>query len=844
MNLRDFLSENLLLADGAMGTQIQAADLSPAAWEGAAGCNEILNRTAPEAIRAIHLAYLLDGDADAVETNTFGAAAPTLAEYGLAGEARALARAGAETAASAAREAEARTGRKRFVLGSVGPGARLPSLGQIGYDTLFAAYCDQMTGLAEGGADAFWIETCQDLLQIKSALAAAREVRRAFPEIAVGVSVTVEANGALLCGASPEAAAAVLGPFRPDVLAVNCATGPAAMAPRLEALRRAWGGRLGCMPNAGLPVLEGGRTRYPLDPPAFARETAALVRRLGLSVVGGCCGTTPRHIRALREELSRGGLPEPAARVAEAPPPAVASLFAPSALHQSPRPFFIGERANATGSKKFREALLADDFDRAEEMLLAQENGVSHALDLSVAYAGRNEASDMAVLVPRAARDCRLPLVIDATDPAVMETALKLYGGRAILNSASFEHGEERAGKVFSLAAKYGAAVIALAIDEEGMARETAKKAAIAERTVAFAAKYGLAPQDILFDALTFTIVSGDAGLRTAAAATLEAIRRIKRAHPDLLTVLGLSNVSFGASPPARKVLNAVFLARAVDAGLDACIINTANLLALPAVPEEMRRAAEKLVDCAEDDERPLAEFLSLFTDETAKELLSGEGGGGGDETAAEALEKALVRGRPAAAEEAATRLLAEGMKAEDILNGVLIPGMARVGQLFNDGTLQLPFVLKSAETMKKAVGVLKPHFSAAAGGEKPKTFVIATVAGDIHDIGKNLVDIILSNNGFRVVNLGVKVPVEKMMEAVEKEGAAGLGMSGLLVRSVQTMKANLEAMAAAGMTVPVFLGGAALSRDYVEKECAPVYGGKVFYCKDAFDTLRQLRSL
>lgn len=843
MNLRDFLETNVLLADGAMGTQIQAADLPPSAWGKAAGCNELLNRTAPEAIRVIHLAYLEEGDADAVETNTFGASAPTLAEYGLASAARELARAGAEIAASAAREVEARTGRKRFVLGSVGPGARLPSLGQIDYGTLFAACRDQMTGLAEGGADAFWIETCQDLLQIKAALAAAREVRRAFPEVAVGVSVTVEANGALLCGASPEAAAAVLGPFRPDVLAVNCATGPAAMAPRLEALRRAWGGLLGCMPNAGLPVLEGGRTRYPLDPPAFARETAALVRRLGLAVAGGCCGTTPAHIRALREELARGALPPPAARVAEAPPPAVSSLFAPSALHQSPRPFFIGERANATGSKKFREALLADDFDRAEEMLLAQENGVSHALDLSVAYAGRDEARDMAVLVPRAARDCRLPLVIDATDPAVMETALERYGGRAILNSASFEHGEERAGKVFSLAAKHGAAVIALAIDEEGMARDAAKKAAVAERTVAFAARCGLKPEDILFDALTFTIVSGDEGLRTAAAATLEAIRRIKRAHPDLLTVLGLSNVSFGASPPARKVLNAVFLARAVDAGLDACIINTANLLALPAVPEAMRRAAGNLIDCAPDDGKPLTDFLSLFTDETAKELLA-EGGGGADVPPAEALEMALVRGRPAAAEEAAARLLAEGMAAEEILNGVLVPGMARVGKLFNEGTLQLPFVLKSAETMKKAVDVLKPHFSAAAGGGKPKTFVIATVAGDIHDIGKNLVDIILSNNGFRVVNLGVKVPVEKMMEAVKRENAAGLGMSGLLVRSVQTMKANLETMAAAGMDVPVFLGGAALSRDYVEKECAPVYGGKVFYCKDAFDTLRQLRGL
>jgi len=843
VKLRDFLASNVLLADGAMGTQIQSAELPAEAWENVPGCNEILNRTAPEAIRAIHLAYFLDGGSDAVETNTFGATAPTLGEYGLAAAARELARAGAETAVSAAREAEAKTGRPRFVLGSVGPGARLPSLGQISYETLFSAYLEEMEGLAEGGVDALWLETCQDLLQIKAALAAAAEVRRAAPDLLVGVSVTVEATGTLLCGASPEAVAAVLSPFRPDVLAVNCATGPAAMAPRLEALRRGWAGRLGCMPNAGLPVLRDGKTHYPLEPADFARETASLVRRLGLSVVGGCCGTSPAHIRSLREELARGGLPPPDARLGRPPAPAVSSLFSPVSLRQEPRPFFIGERANATGSKKFRETLLADDFDRAEEILLAQENGVSHALDLSVSYAGRDEKRDMETMVSRAVRDCRLPLVIDATDPEVMETALRLYGGRAILNSVSFEHGEERAGKIFALAAKHGAAVIALAIDETGMARDTEQKVAIAERTIAFAARYGLAPCDILFDSLTFTIVSGDVSLRTAARATLEAIRRIRQAHPDLLTVLGLSNVSFGASPPARKVLNAVFLARAVEAGLDACIINTANLLALPSVPEDMRRAADELIDCAEDDEGPLTAFLSLFTGEAAKELLA-EGGDAKELPPAEALEKALVGGRAAAAEEAVGRLLAEGMRAEDILNDVLVQGMARVGKLFNEGTLQLPFVLKSAETMKKAVDVLKPHFSAAAGEGASQTFVIATVAGDIHDIGKNLVDIILSNNGFRVVNLGVKVDVETMMEAVRKEHAAGLGMSGLLVRSVQTMKTNLEAMEAAGMRVPVFLGGAALSRDYVEKECAPVYGGKVFYCKDAFDTLRQLRAL
>ncbi|MCF7838793.1 MAG: homocysteine S-methyltransferase family protein [Candidatus Marinimicrobia bacterium] len=829
--MRERLKAGWLLLDGAMGTQIQEAHISAATWQGLEGCNEWLNLAAPELIERIHGAYFAAG-AEAAETNTFGASPLTLAEYGLAGRALDINRAAAGCARAAA-DAAASPTRPRYVFGSIGPGTKLPSLGQVSFDELCAALRIQLQGLAEGGADAILFETCQDLLQIKAGLVAyEHEIGGRLP---LHVSVTVEQTGTLLIGATIQAALAMLLAYPIDILGLNCATGPKAMHIHLDALRDNWPGYLACMPNAGMPVMEQGSVRYPLAPPEFAARLGEITRAVGLHVIGGCCGTTPEHIAALARELADYAPPQRAGHA----PEQVSSLFAPVDLTQEPRPLYVGERANATGSKAFRTALLADDYERAFAVLLDQEETSAHVLDLSCAYAGRDEARDMSLLVARAARECRLPLMIDTTQLEVAEAALKRYGGRPLLNSINFEAGAARAEQVTTLARRYGAALVGLTIDETGMALDAARKVAIAKRLAAFCAERGVPHGALLIDVLTFTIGSGDESLRTAALETLEAIRILKRELPGVRTLLGLSNISFGLKPASRKVLNAVFLDQALKAGLDACIINTAAMAALTDIPAPARAAAEALLanDWSQGD--PLTAFIEYFDaapPEEAPEVAAAR-------PPAERLFEAVVRGRLPAAEAVLPGLLAERC-AEDILNEMLVPAMKEVGRLFNDGLLQLPFVLKSAEVMKKSVDILKPHFkredSARAGG----TMVIATVAGDVHDIGKNLVDIILSNNGFRVVNLGTKVPIEQMLAAVKAEGAQVLGMSGLLVKSAAIMAENLKALTHAGCDIPVFLGGAALTRNYVAESCQSAYAAPVVYCRDAFEGLARMREL
>ena len=835
MSIKEQLKSNLLLVDGAMGTQIQGRHPGAEAWGAYEGCNEWLNLSAPEIIRDIHLAYFAAGS-DAVETNSFGSSPMTLGEYGLAARAKEISRAAARIARGAADEAAARDGRPRFVLGSVGPGTRLATLGQVSFDELYGGYQEQIGGLLEGGADGVLIETCQDLLQIKAAVAAAMQAMGPRSDRLLYVSVTVEATGTLLVGSSIGAVMAALEPFPIDVLGMNCATGPEAMRRHLEAIARQWRGGIGCMPNAGLPSLVDGQVRYPLDPASFAAAFAPMVRELGLNLAGGCCGTTPDHIRALRAAL--GAAKAPALRAVQAGDQ-VASLFSPVDLSQDPPPLYVGERANATGSKKFREALLAENLDAAFDLLTEQDEGVAHVLDLSVAYAGRDERADMSALVARAARECRLPLMVDSTQLDVVEAALKLHGGRMLVNSINFESGEERAGRLVELARRFGAGLVALTIDEAGMAMTADRKLEIAERLIGFCAERGLRRGDLLIDALTFTVCSGDGALRDAARETVEAIRRIKGRFPGARTILGLSNISFGLKPPARKVLNTVFLDRCVKAGMDACIINTSTLVPLTDLSPAAVRLAERLLDNDAAEGDPLENYIRHF--EAA--VPEAEAGAGGAAQTPEALvAAALVRGK-AALLEASVPALLERMPAEEILNGHLIPGMKEVGRLFNEGILQLPFVLKSAEVMKRAVAMIQPHLKAGKGAASGR-MVIATVAGDVHDIGKNLVDIILSNNGYQVVNLGVKVSVEKMMEAVVESKADVLGMSGLLVKSVQVMRENLRAMEAAGLRVPVLLGGAALTEGFVANECQPVYSGPVRYCRDAFDSLAIFREL
>ena len=834
MAIKDFLKKNLLLVDGAMGTQIQGRHPGAAAWGEYEGCNEWLNLSAPDIIRDIHAAYFAAGS-DAVETNSFGSSPITLGEYNLSARAKEISRAAARIARSAA-DAAAQDGRPRFVLGSVGPGTRLATLGQISFDELYGGYQEQMGGLLEGGADGILIETCQDLLQIKAATAAAAQVLGPRSDKIIYVSVTVETTGTLLVGSSIWAVMAALEPYPIDVLGLNCATGPDAMKRHLEAISKLWRGGIGCMPNAGLPTLVAGQVHYPLGPAAFAQAFAPMAQELGLNVVGGCCGTAPDHIRELRRAL--GAAQAPAPRAAQ-PPEQVTSLFSPMDLTQEPRPLYVGERANATGSKKFREALLAERLDTAFDLLVEQDEGVAHVLDLSVAYAGRNEIADMTTLVARAARECRLPLMVDSTQLDVVEAALKLYGGRLLVNSINFESGEEKAEKLVALARRFGAGLVALTIDETGMAMTADRKVEIAGRLIEFCERRGLRRGDLLIDALTFTVCSGDGTLRDAAKETVAAIRRIKAEFPGVRTILGLSNISFGLKPPARKVLNTVFLDRCVRAGMDACIINTSTLVPLTDLAPEAVKLAQRLLDNDAAAGDPLENYIQHFETATPE---AEAGAAGAAQTPEEQVAAALVKGKAALLETSIPALLAK-MAAEDILNGHLIPAMKEVGRLFNDGILQLPFVLKSAEVMKKAVDLIKPHLKAGQASASGK-MVIGTVAGDVHDIGKNLVDIILSNNGYQVVNLGVKVPVEKMMEAVRESQADVLGMSGLLVKSVQVMRENLKAMEAAGLRLPVLLGGAALTENFVVNDCQPVYSGPVRYCKDAFDSLALFREL
>lgn len=834
MDLRTRLREGLFLMDGAMGTQIQAAHVAPEAWLDRPGCNEILNLSLPDLIADIHRRYLEAG-CDAVETNSFGGSPLTLAEYGLEDKAAEINQAAARIAREAADEM-ASAEHPRFVFGSVGPGARLASLGQVSFGQLRDAYRVQIEALLEGGCDGIIVETCQDPLQIKAAIAAFREVTAGDRSPLLYVSFTIETSGTMLVGTDAATLLAVVEPLGVDILGINCGTGPEPMRIHLDTLAAGWPGFLGVMPNAGIPVLRSGVVTYPLQPDRFAAETAALVKNCGLNVAGGCCGTTPEHLRRLRRELEDYTPP----RREVTPPERVASLYTPVDLTQDPPPLYVGERANATGSRRFREALLRDDYDTAMAILIEQEERGAHVLDLSCAYAGRDEKKDLEILAARAVRECRLPLMFDSTDPVALEAALQCYGGRPIINSVNLEAGEQRAARIVELAARYGAALVCLLIDEKGMAMSVSRKLEIARRLVDFCLAHGLRPSDLLVDCLTFTVASGDPSLRGAALETLEALERVKQEIASVRTILGISNVSFGLKAEARRVLNSVFLHHCLERGLDACIVNVGALQPYPEIPDRLRQAAEKLLFNRGRDDEALEEFIGLFEKVPAT---TPAGPGTASLPPDEQLAQAVVRGRTDGIGELIRTLLQEHA-AVDILNQMLIPAMEEVGRLFDQGLLQLPFVLKSAEVMKKAVEELRPHLPREQSDRPRATLVLATVAGDVHDIGKNLVDIILSNNGFRVINLGIKVPVEQMIEAVRKHRAEALGMSGLLVKSAAVMAENMYALESSGLNVPVLLGGAALTPEFVENDCRPRYSAAVFYCRDAFDGLKRMKEI
>ncbi|MDX6752614.1 methionine synthase [Geminicoccaceae bacterium 1502E] len=833
----DYARERVVLFDGGMGTQIQGRNLTLDDFWGQENCSEVLNLSCPDLIREIHRTYLLAGS-DAVETNTFGGSPVTLGEFGLSERAFEINKRAVELAREAIESLPA-DGRTRFVVGSIGPGTRLPSLGHTDYRTLEDALAVQAAGLMAGGCDAMLIETCQDPLQIKAAINGAR---RTFAELSSSVplmvQVTVETTGTLLVGTDIAAAAAIIGAMDVPVLGLNCATGPKEMAEHLRHLSQTWPGLISVQPNAGLPELREGQTYYPLGADELAGWLERFVQEDGLSFIGGCCGTGEEHIRALDAMLRRiaddGFRPRPAARN-PVPVPSLASLFSPVALRQENSYLSVGERCNANGSKKFRELQAAEDWDGCVAMGREQAREGSNALDVCTAYVGRDEVRDMTNLITRMRGQVDAPLVFDSTELPVLEASLELYGGKGILNSINFEDGEGPAAARMKLVRKFGTAVVALTIDEDGMAKTAEAKLRVARRLVDFACgRFGLPHHDLLIDPLTFTICTGNEDDRKLGVWTLDAIEAISKEFPDIQILLGLSNISFGLNPAARHVLNSVFLDHAVRRGMSGAIVHTSKIVPLHKIPEEEVKAAEDLIyDRRRPDHDPLQVFMALFAGRKAAD----EGKRARPDTIEECLKLRIVDGDKQGLEDD----LAEAMKTHAplaIINEILLDGMKVVGELFGAGKMQLPFVLQSAETMKKAVAFLEPHMEKVEGQEKG-TIVLATVKGDVHDIGKNLVDIILTNNGYRVVNLGIKQPLSAILEAAETHKANAIGMSGLLVKSTVIMRENLEEMQRQQVRLPVFLGGAALTRAYVEDDCFKAYGeGPVAYARDAFDGL------
>ncbi|HYM73938.1 MAG TPA: methionine synthase [Stellaceae bacterium] len=845
-HILDYLAARVLLCDGAMGTETQARNLDIVHdFHNHENCTEILTESRPDLVREIHRSYLAAG-CDAIQSNSFGGSPITLNEFGIADKAFALNKLSAELARETIAEF-AHDGRTRFVLGSLGPGTRLPTLGHVAYQPLEDALSVQCDGLIAGGVDAILIETCQDPLQIKAAVNGAKRARAAAgKDIPIFVQVTVETTGTLLVGADIAAAATIIDALGVDSIGLNCATGPREMAEHVKWLGENWPRLISVQPNAGLPELVAGQTKYPLSPQELAQWLERFVLEDGANMIGGCCGTEPRHIAALDQMLRRigrangDGRPRPVPKARRpAWVPSVASLYGQISLRQENAYLSIGERCNANGSRAFRRLQEAGDWDGCVEMGREQVKEGSHTLDLCTAFVGRDEVADMTEMVTRMRGAVNAPLVIDSTEYPVLEAAMQLYGGKPIINSINFEDGEEAADKRLKLARRFGAAVIALTIDESGMAKEVDHKVALARRLYDFACvKHGLPPSDLLFDPLTFTICTGNEDDRKLGLNTLDAIERIAKELPECQIILGLSNISFGLNPPARQVLNSVFLDHALRRGMTGAIVHFSRILPLHRIPPEELQVAEDLIfdrrrPSGDGGYDPLQAFLALFEDRT--------------------IEKAEKKGRPEIIEERLPYRIVEGDRLDleadldlamqsysplDIINEHLLGGMKTVGELFGAGKMQLPFVLQSAETMKTAVKYLEPHMERVEGQEKG-TVVLATVRGDVHDIGKNLVDIILTNNGYRVVNLGIKQPIGAILEAAKRHNAHAIGMSGLLVKSTVVMRENLEEMSRAGLEIPVMLGGAALTRRYVEDDCVKAYdSGRVAYARDAFDGL------
>jgi 5-methyltetrahydrofolate--homocysteine methyltransferase len=833
-NLLEQARRRILIFDGAMGTYLKDLGLTAEDYKDHPGCNEYLVITRPDLVSQAHRHYLAAG-ADIIETDTFGGAPHILAEHGLAGDAFTI----NKTSASLARRAadEFSTARQpRFVAGSMGPGSKIPSLGQVSFDDLKESYSIQAEGLLAGGIDCFLVETCQDILQAKAAVSAAREVRVKSSLIKpILVQFTINQSGRTLTGSDISAILASMETWEIDAIGLNCSLGPEGLAEAVYYLGHNSSKMLSLAPNAGLPKVKNGHLHYDLGPEQFTRSMEAFARNPGLNFAGGCCGTDPRHIKMLAERLKDIPPRRPAKMAAR-----ISSLYQSQDIAVFPKPLLIGERTNASGSKAFRDLLDKNDLQGMAEIACGQEQEGAHAVDLSLARPGRNEADDYARLCFLLNTRCRLPVMIDSTDPAAVEAALKNLSGRSIINSINLEDGGAKAQKILALCRQYGAAVVCLTIDEKGMAQTAARKVAIARRLSALALEHGLSHRDLFFDTLTFTLGSGDRSLTRAGLESLEAVTEMKKIFPDSFTILGVSNISYGLPQETRKALNSVFLQRAVTAGLDAAIIHPGKIMPLNQIPHQAVELCDNLIfDRRKEGSTPLEHLLNYFSakPETMKPEAKPR-----KLTPQKQLQQSIIRGEEKDLEDNISLLLKDHDPVA-VIDRILLPAMDRVGKLFGRGEMQLPFVLRSAEVMQKAIDILKPRLKGRRAS-RTGTIVIATVRGDIHDIGKNLAGLILTANGYKVIDLGIRQTAEDILLAVKKHRPMAIGLSGLLVESARAMSEYLEVFSGSGLTIPVLCGGAALNESFVKKELQSKYPGAVFFARDAMAGLKIVQNI
>ena len=848
--LRQALAQRTVIADGAMGTMLQAADPTLEDFQNHEGCNEILNVTRPDLVRSVHDAYLEVG-VDAIETNTFGANWANLAEYGIEDRIYELAFAGGKIAREAA-DAFSTADKPRFVLGSLGPGTKLPSLGHTSYQKLKDAYYTASKGLLDSGSDALLIETTQDLLQAKAAVNGARQaVAESDRDVVVIAQVTVETTGTMLLGSEIGAALNALEPLNIDLIGLNCATGPAEMSEHLRYLSKNSHTAISVMPNAGLPILGPKGAEYPLGPEELATALETFVNDYGITLIGGCCGTTPAHLAAVVNRIAGRGVKKRAIEIE----PGASSLYQYVPFRQDKTYLAIGERTNANGSRAFRDALVAEDWSTCVEIARDQIRDGAHMLDLSVDYVGRDGVRDMTEIASRFATSSTLPIVLDSTEPAVLKAGLESLGGRCIINSVNYEDGDgptSRFARIMPLVQEHGASVVALTIDEEGQARTAEWKLRVARRLIKdLTENWGISVGDILIDTLTFPIATGQEETRRDGLETITAIKALKEEFPEVQTTLGVSNVSFGLNPAARVVLNSVFLHECVEAGLDSAIVHPSKITPMARIDARQKEVALDLIydrrifdgeNCTYD---PLSEFLQLFE---GVELAASRNIRASELAALplkERLERRIIDGEKVGLTDDLDSAMAEGIKPLAIINDHLLEGMKVVGELFGKGEMQLPFVLQSAEVMKSAVAYLEPHMEKTSDAGRGR-MLLATVKGDVHDIGKNLVDIILSNNGYQVVNIGIKQTINQIIDAAQENEVDAIGMSGLLVKSTVIMKENLEELTSRGLDQkwPIVLGGAALTRAFVEQDLASVFPGEVRYARDAFEGLRLMDAI